>query len=183
MGILPDEITNSTSIERAAERLRELLHFEGSLPLAAVKKAIENERYATALMAMRKNPELLERLLASAEPRNEPSVGPATNAAKSILKWGMKGLEVAKPWIISKRLAACKTCPFEEPAPDGLSYRGAKLVVGQAARVCSVCGCLTNTKAAMAHEKCPEKDPANPDTSRWGEPWVAPDSKPRWPWS
>jgi hypothetical protein len=144
-------------------------------------------------MAARTAPAVRDQLIAAAghlrisAAGSAPAAPPAAarlaaRAAGAVLKWGMAGLEHAEPWVIEARLAACAACPHLAPAPDTLVYRGVKVVAGQDATICSVCHCLTNTKAAMATEHCPEQDPANPALSRWGEPWTDPATLPGWPW-
>ena len=177
-----DEIRAAPSIGQAAALLGARLNLGGPAPEKATRRALDDPRYARALDATRKLPDLLARLLAAPEAAPRSSARVTAKAAGSALKWGMEGLEPARPWDISRRLAACRACPHEVPAPDTLVYRGAKVVAGKDARICEICGCLTNTKAAMARERCPEKDPDDPETSRWGEPWTPTDRETRWPW-
>ena len=78
--------------------------------------------------------------------------------------------------------AACNACEFQAEAPDTLVYRGAKVAVGKDAKICTICNCLTNTKAAISTESCPEPDPERPELSRWGEVWTDPAGHPDGPW-
>lgn len=192
---LPDNVRNAKTLSEAARLLGSYLELSGPAPEDATQRALDNPLYARALVTLRKMPELRDQVLQSAESlrvhgqpteaaqslaKKEKSV--AAQAAGALLKWGMAGLEHAKPWQIETRLAACKTCSFLTDAPDDLIYRGAKVFVGKDAKICSSCRCLVNTKAALATEHCPERDPDDPNLSRWGEPYVLPEDHPKGPW-
>jgi hypothetical protein len=184
---LPDDVLDAGSVEDAAARLGEHLGLDGAAPLAATRRALDDPLYARALWSSRKLPELRSQLVAAAvaeaERARPPSSGVlAAKAAGSVLKWGMEGLRHAEPWRIQRRLAACARCEFRAPAPNTLIYRGAKVVAGKDAKICTACHCLINTKAALATERCPERDPSDPSVSRWGEPWVPPEEHPEGPW-
>ena len=160
-------------------------------PPAVAERAMADPLFARALFTSRKIPSALQWLLtapADARVAEAPSDGKpggkedatpsslelAAKAAGSLLKWGMAGLEHAKPWEIERRLAACDACEFRDDAPDKLVYRGAAVAVGKDAKICTSCHCLINTKAALATERCPERDSDSPELSRWGEPWEEP---------
>jgi hypothetical protein len=199
---LPEEIRDAASPEEAARLLGAALGLDGPAPLPATERALADPLFARALMSTRKLPALRDRILAepggirvNAAPGTPgapgaPELPPAppssaklaAKAAGAVLKWGMEGLTHAEPWVIERRLAACAACEHQADAPDTLVYRGVKVVTGKDAKICEICHCLTNTKAAMASEHCPEKDPDNPALSRWGEPWVDPETLPGWPW-
>lgn len=175
--VLPKEVVEASSIEEAARRLGTAIDLPGSAPLAATRRALSDPFYARALMATRKFPAIRDRFLS--EPVTTSGETPsaaalASKAAGGVLKWGMEGLRPAEPWIIRRRLAACGTCEFQAPAPNTLIYRGARIAVGEGATICRSCHCLINTKAALSTERCPERDPADPSRSRWGEPWIGP---------
>lgn len=184
---LPDEIVNAPSLAEAAERLGAHLGLDGPAPQDATRRALDDPGYAKALLGLRKLPDLRDRLLAQPAAHRladdaPSSLGLAAKAAGSVLKWGMEGLRPAEPWVIERRLAACNSCEFQAPAPDRLVYRGVEVATGKDARICTACHCLTNTKAAISTELCPEMDPDNPGLSRWGEPWVPPEEHPKGPW-
>jgi hypothetical protein len=183
---LPRDIVAAETVEEAARRLGEALGLPGPAPMAATRHALDDPRYARALMTTRKLPALRDQFLAApgaAAPAPPPSsAGLVAKAAGSLLKWGMEGLRPAEPWVIQRRLAACAACEFQVSAPDTLIYRGARVAVGTGATICDRCHCLINTKAAISTEHCPEQDPARPALSRWGEPWVPPEEHPEGPW-
>ena len=191
--VLPAEIADAASPEEASARLGAWLGLAGPAPAAATRRALAEPRFALALAGARNLPEMRDALLNGtlAVPPAAPPRAPATppsgpravaKAAGAVLKWGMEGLKPSAPWVIERRLAACAACPNQAPAPDTLVYRGAQVVVGKDARICTVCGCLTNTKAAIATELCPDRDPVDPARSRWGDPWVPPQQHPEGPW-
>ncbi len=200
MTTLPDDIRDAPSEDVAAARLGALLGLDRSAPLPATRRALQDALFARALITARKIPAVRDQLLAAPEtariapgpgqdapPASDPAPAPSSvqlgaKAAGAVLKWGMEGLKHAEPWVIERRLAACNACEFQDDAPETLVYRGAKVVVGKDAKICTRCHCLTNTKAALSTEHCPERDPQTPDLSRWAEPWVDPETLPGWPW-
>jgi hypothetical protein len=195
MTTLPDDIRTAPSEEVAAQRLGTLLGLAKPAPLAATRRALKDPLFARALITARKIPAVRDQLLIAPDTaRIAPASGLDTphtpsssarivaKAASATLKWGMEGLRHAEPWVIERRLAACNDCEFQDDAPDTLVYRGAKVVVGKDAKICKRCHCLTNTKAALSTEHCPERDTKNPALSRWGEPWVDPKELSGWPW-
>jgi hypothetical protein len=190
---LPEDIARAATPEEAAERLGRHLGLDGPAPLAATERALADPLFARALIAARKLPALRDRMLdAAADMRvsaapdgGAPAPSAAALAAKaagSVLKWGMEGLRHPEPWVIERRLAACSACEHNAEAPDTLVYRGVKVVAGKDARICDLCHCLINTKAAIATEHCPDRHPETPSMSRWDEPWVDPETLPGWPW-
>lgn len=192
---LPEDVSQAPSLEIAAERLGQILGLKQPAPLNATQRALDNPLYARALLTARKMPAVRQQLLVAPETVNitplagiESKPPPASSlqiiakSAAAVLKWGADGLKHAEPWVIERRLSACGRCEFQTDAPDTLIYRGAKVVVGKDAKICEQCACLTNTKAALAIEHCPEKDLANPELSRWQEPWVDTDKLSKWPW-
>jgi hypothetical protein len=184
--LLPAEIADAASPEEAAARLGAWLGLAGPAPADATRRALDEPRFAQALAGARNLPEMRDALLAGtlAVPAPRPPSGAraVAKAAGAVLKWGMEGLRPTAPWVLERRLAACAACPNQAPAPETLVYRGARVVVGKDARICTLCGCLTNTKAAISTELCPDRDPADPTRSRWGEPWVPLEEHPEGPW-
>ncbi|MEM8629765.1 MAG: hypothetical protein AAGF74_00880 [Pseudomonadota bacterium] len=188
------EQSNEILTQTAAQLGRDL-GLDGPIPVQAAQRALLDPDYVRAVLAVRFIPRLRDQFLNNpetarvrgkadrsipADPKRS-SAAIATKAAGAVLKWGMDGLEVAQPWVIERRLAACNACEFNAPAPDSLLYRGAKVVVGQDAKICTKCDCLTNTKAAISSENCPEKDPKDPTMSKWQEPWKE-DTRQAWIW-
>ncbi len=183
------DVASAATLEEAAARLGTLLELGRPAPLSATRRALADSNFARALVGVRKMPAVRDRLLASeiraagaSTSIAPPAAQSAVRAAGAVLKWGMEGLRPAMPWVIERRLAACNDCEFRAEAPDTLIYRGAKVLVGKDAKVCTVCACLINTKAAISTERCPEPDPAHPERSRWGEPWTDPSEHPDGPW-
>lgn len=197
--ILPFGIAAAATAEEAARLLGQALELPDAAPLEATRRALRDPLYARALWSSRKIPALRDQIIAAAsririsDTDGDPhSAGAASGrpsaaalagkAAGSLLRWGMAGLKPAPPWVIERRLAACAACPHQKPAPDRLIYRGAEVFAGKDARICGICHCLTNTKAAISTELCPGPDPENPETSRWGDPWVPPENHVAGPW-
>lgn len=192
------EISEAPTLEEAAARLGAALGLAAPAPEIATRRTLADPHFAKALLALRHMPRERDRALAAPDtirvraapsPGEKAAVPPPPSTAKlvkqsagAVLKWGMAGLQHAQPWDIERRLAACSACPNQAPAPDTLVYRGAKVVAGKDAKICNLCHCLTNTKAALSTEHCPDRDPENPALSRWSEPWVPPEDHPAGPW-
>ena len=192
---LPEDLKNAVSVSEACERLGAHLHLGGPAPEPATRRVLADASYARAVFAVRAIPAVRDQLLAAAgtlriaPPVGRPAAGAsptplklAANAAGSLLKWGMDGLKHAEPWVIDRRLAACAACEHQAPAPDTLIYRGAKVLAGKDSKICTLCHCLTNTKAAIATEQCPDRHPSDAGLSRWGDPWVPIENHPEGPW-
>lgn len=178
---LPADIREAASVEQAAERLGGLLGLDSSAPIEGTRRALAEPLFARALLAARHMPEVRDALLAGR--LGVPSTGQAAGrAAAAMMKWGMQGMRPAEPWVIARRLSACRSCEFLADAPDNLVYRGAAFAAKDGTKICTLCGCLANTKAAISTELCPSRDPDHPHVSRWGDPWVAPERHPKGPW-
>jgi len=184
---LIDDLRKAGTLDDAARMLGEGLGLDAAAPTAVTQKALDDPAFAKMLVALRKLPEMRDQLIANVVAQSAAQKRPRTvkvvkQAAKSMLKWGMEGMKPAEPWVITRRIAACNACEHQVPAPDTMIYRGAKVAVGKDAKICDVCDCLTNTKAAISTEHCPEKSQDNPELSRWGEPWVPEKDRPKGPW-
>lgn len=197
---LPVSVLAAPTPDAAAVALGAFLGLEGAAPVDAARRAQKDPYFAQGLYAARKMPAVIRQMLVAPDTVRFPQARAATPAAEeplapppppgtgsvlakagaAVLKWGMSGLKHAQPWQIETRIAACNACPHQAPAPDTLIYRGAKVVAGKDARICTLCHCLTNTKAALATETCPDRDPAAPALSRWQEPYVDPQDSGLW---
>lgn len=192
MTTLQDDLRAAGSIEDAAARLGDALGLDGPAPLPATRRALSDAQFAKAIFALRNMAPQRDQMLAAPHSaritgQNRAGASPSSarvlaKAAGAVLKWGMEGLQHAPPWVIERRLAACNACEHQAPAPDTLIYRGARVAVGPDAKICTLCHCLTNSKAALASEHCPARDTADPAQSRWGEPWIDPSAHPTWLW-
>lgn len=176
---LRKEIIEASTLDEAAALLGKDIGLKKPASLEHTRRALEDPQFARALLSTRKLPHIRDQLLAAAL---QSTKSRASRAMEGVLKWGMEGLKPAEPWVISQRLAACKACEYQTDAPETLLYRGASVFVGKGKKICALCNCLTNTKAAISTEHCPAQDPENPEQSRWGEPWVALDKHPKGPW-
>lgn len=176
---LRKEILEASTLEEAAALLGEDIGLRRPASLDQTRRALEDPQFARALLSTRKLPHVRDQLLAAA---GQSATSLASQAVDGVLKWGMEGLRPAEPWVISRRLAACKICEYHTDAPESLLFRGARVLVGKDKKICALCNCLTNTKAAISTEHCPAQDPKSPEQSRWAEPWVPLDEHPKGPW-
>lgn len=74
---------------------------------------------------------------------NQPSPAEmARNLAASMANWVKSGFKVVSKEVFEQRMGICNTCEFWEQNAIG----------GR----CLKCGCATQAKLRLAHEKCPE---------------------------
>lgn len=75
----------------------------------------------------------------------EPSVSTmAATFGKSMVNWAMNGFKTVTEEQLKTRMDVCRSCPLWDP--------GAFAHTGR----CLKCGCSTQAKLRLAHEKCPE---------------------------
>lgn len=184
---LLNDLRKAPDLQTAASQLGTVLGLGKAAPEEVTKRVLDDPSFGQMLIGLRNLPEMRDRVLAKAMQDSAAEAHPrpikvVKQAAKSVLRWGMEGMKPAEPWVITQRIATCNACEYQVPAPETLIYRGAKVVAGKDAKICSVCNCLTNTKAAISTERCPVKSDENPEESKWGEPWVDVADHPKGPW-
>lgn len=73
-----------------------------------------------------------------------PLVTQAKTLASSMTSWAASGFKTVSKETLKSRLDTCSTCPLWDPTAFGGTGR------------CTKCGCSTQAKLRLAHEKCPE---------------------------
>ncbi len=167
------------SLNAYAEALSAELGLAEPLPLPAAAAAQADPRYRRFLLRAKGSTVLLADLIRSAPSvgaKPERSATPSTarlaaDALSSMLTWSKQGFRPLPKAAVDRRLAACGACPHLSAAPDRLDYRLATLGVADS-RICTLCGCPTERKAGLPHERCPSPALTDSTLSRWGEPYV-----------
>lgn len=179
------ELTGHGSREALRAHLRDWLSTQAPISDQVLAALLISPRYAHKLGSLRDYPQAVEHLLAhpplapltildgiGREPRPAEPPGDASLAVKagaSALRWIGEGLRLADGPVRERRWAACMACPHMADPPARLTYRVAGAMAGSK-KICRLCGCNVRIKGRLPHERCPDRDPANPALSRWGEP-------------
>lgn len=175
--ILP-KFEEARTWEELCRHFGELLHLNAPAPLAAVRRAMQDDKYAHYLMSVRESPSMLRILLD--DPRNQEYEAPkpaeitqsqgalVAKAAEALVKWGKAGFKRVDDETYQQRWSACQACPNlvdppELPIYKALSFQKSDL------RICALCGCTASRKAQVPTERCPDEDPSNPAVNRWGQ--------------
>jgi hypothetical protein len=149
---------------RLRSELGETLGLDGPVPGPTLAAALADETYAGNLLASRRHPALLRRLIeAPPRPRHvaPPQLsGPALarKAALALGRWAATGFATVDPATRQRREAACLACPHRLAGPSpGLGK-------------CALCGCPLGRKISMTSEVCPDAHTSNAGVTRWSEP-------------
>jgi len=160
------------SLAQQCEHMRLVLGVEREVPEAALLAAVENPAYADNLLTCRRDPELLDYLLANPPPRRggPSNVDLMARGARAIALWAKAGFTVVDDATLRRRLEACGICPdLCKPPRSSLLYRAAGADL-DAKSVCGRCGCVVNNKARLPTETCPAPHPEIAGRNRWDEP-------------
>ncbi|MEN2786781.1 hypothetical protein ACFOKI_01220 [Sphingomonas qilianensis] len=148
--------------DRLRRDLGVILGLDGPVPDATLKAALADATYADNLLASRRHPALLQRLVA-APPRAgvAPRLSGAALALKATIalrRWAATGFATVDPDRRARRQAACVACPHR--------------VGGTAPELgtCGLCGCPLGRKINMTSEVCPDASSSPGGMTRWGEP-------------
>jgi hypothetical protein len=152
------------------------LGLDKPVPVDVLQAALRQESYAHNLLASRRHPTLLNTLLKNPPPlkNGDASTPPFSNselvlrAASALLRWGRTGFTTVDQATLERREKACLTCEHLTDPPEQLAYQIASQ--GYVGKICGLCGCSVKNKMRMSTETCPDRDPAQPGFSRWGEP-------------
>jgi hypothetical protein len=159
-------------LARQCEQMRLVLGVDREVPEAALLAAVEDPAYADNLLTCRRDPELLDYLLANPPTRRGgvSAVDLIARGARAIALWAKAGFTVVDDATLRRRLDACASCPeLRRPPTNSLLYRaaGADFDVNS---VCGKCGCVVKTKARLPTEACPAPHPELAGRNRWNEP-------------
>lgn len=174
----------AANLEDAERKLGEMFGLDENVSPEVCRRALDDPKFAMYLMLTRESPTLRDKLLKSpairassapaapvtTEPSAKGAVELSVKALTAVAKWAGTGFKTADERTIARRWAACLACDYLTAPPNGIIYRGLKLLAGPENKICSACGCLARKKVTMPSEVCPKEDSASPDFTRWGEP-------------
>ncbi|SDM01855.1 hypothetical protein [Nonomuraea jiangxiensis] len=172
--------------EQARVAAAEYVGLPGPLPAPALRRAMVEDRYCLVLLAFRGNLPRLKELVTHPDNRayelpedsapaattaNRSTAGLVIEAGKALNRWAGAGFRTVDQETYERRTAACAGCPELIEPPVRWVYKVALATAGDD-RVCGACGCVASRKARLATERCPRRDPARPELSRWDEPFA-----------
>lgn len=161
----PSALEEEGSWHRLRSELGETLGLDGPVPGPTLEAALADETYAGNLLASRRHPALLRRLVETPpRPRHRgapPQLsGPALarKAAIALGRWAATGFATVDPATRQRREAACQACPHRLAGPSS--------ELGK----CGLCGCPLGRKISMTSEVCPDAHTSIGGVTRWSEP-------------
>lgn len=172
------------TFEEQCNKFGELLRLGKPVTSEVLISAIHNENYAKNLVANKRAPVILKKLL-----KNPPAVKSnhrhehhfsnkelISNAAKAMIKWSKVGFTKVDLTILEKRENTCLSCPnLVDPEKLIQKIIAIPLVsnnIGErtGSHVCDLCGCHVKKKIKVISEDCPDKHPTKEGYTRWDEP-------------
>jgi hypothetical protein len=157
------------SIATARSEFARLLGLDAPVDDGVLQAALDDESYASGLLDSRRDPAMLQRLLASPPALPQDDAKPpsafllARRATFALARWARTGFATVDTVQLERRQAACRACPHRE-AP-AVERDAPRTTVAQALGSCGLCGCPLARKTRMASERCPDTHTLN----RWGE--------------
>ncbi len=167
------------TIEDKCHEFAAVLGLNKPVPAAVLEAALADENYARNLLASRRAPAFLQRLLdrppavhssQPAQDYHEHSNGELIlKASTALLEWGKTGFSVVDDATLERRRSACAVCPHLGEATKKLAR---KLALGKKGdqKICRLCGCNVSRKTRLPSESCPDKHPEREGMTRWSEP-------------
>lgn len=171
------ELEGAQSWNEMRKELGNLLGLDEPVSSAVLRRAREDDKFASYLMMSRHNIKTLNLFLNA--PKNKEyeisntaiehtNVELAKRATKAIFNWGKSGFQKVDEAVFNTRFSACEQCEFLKEAPDKLAYQ-VTLTRRSSNKVCSACGCTAAKKAWLPTESCPVEDPSRQGFNLWGE--------------
>lgn len=176
-------------MNKSRAALRQLLGVQPALSEDVVRAYAYDPLYANHLWTARKAPAFLNALLAAPpaierEPDEPSEVEIIRGAIGALLRWSKDGFKTASEETYAERMAICGACPNLDAPSSRLQHIAARVMApapaslhegaSQEKTMCRLCGCVMASKARMQSAVCPDRDPDNPQLSRWGQPFQAP---------
>lgn len=160
-------------------RVGRVLGIGEPVPSAVMQRMIADGTFAHDVLSSRNVPSFLNALFAdpanaayapAEQPVHRSNAELLSRAAGALLSWGKAGFSQVDAATYERRFGACRACPhLIDPPADRLLY---KLASGTPLerKICNACGCVAARKARLPSERCPQADPADPSSNRWGQP-------------
>ena len=172
------------TFEDQCKKFGELLELGKPVNPKVLFSAIHDEDYARNLVANKRRPFYLKKLLENppdVESEHKPEHHHTNrelilSAASALIKWGKSGFMKVDAEVLEKRENACLSCPHIVD-PDKILQKlvpskHASNQIGERTgnHVCDLCGCHIGKKIKLVTESCPDKHPVNKGLTRWNEP-------------
>ncbi|MBN1302672.1 MAG: hypothetical protein JW995_15745 [Melioribacteraceae bacterium] len=182
--MLNEKININATLEDQCLQFGKLLELGKPVAPQVLISAIHNDDYARSLIANKRSPFHLNKLLANppvVESKHKPehhhtSGELIASAAKALIKWGKTGFMKVDAKVLEKRENACLSCP-NMVDPDKLIQKilPSKSISNKTGErtgkhVCDFCGCHISKKIQLISESCPDEHPTKSGFTRWDEP-------------
>lgn len=177
-------ISNNETFEDQCRKFGELLELGKPVTPQVLISAIHDENYARRLVANKRKPFYLNKLLQNppdTESKHKPEHHHThreliANAASSLIKWSKSGFMKVDERVLETRENACLSCPYMVD-PDMFIQKlifsksvSNKIGERTGKHVCDLCGCHIGKKILLFSESCPDKHPTKEGYTRWDEP-------------
>lgn len=172
------------TFDEQCKKFGELLRLGKPVTSEVLISALHNEEYAKNLVANKRSPLILRKLL-----NNPPEVRSnhkpehhftnaelISNAAKAMIKWSKTGFTKVDMETLERRENACLSCPNlvdpEMLIQKMISIPIVSNEIGERTgrHVCDLCGCHLKKKIKVISEVCPDEHPTKEGYTRWDEP-------------
>lgn len=177
-------IDNKETFEDQCRKFGELLELGKPVTAEVLVSAIHDETYARNLVANKRRPFYLKKLLNNppdVESKHKPehhhtSRELISNAANALLNWGKSGFMKVDDIVLEIRENACLSCPNmvdpEKFIQKIIPSKSVSNKIGERTgkHVCDLCGCHIGKKIQLVTEACPDKHPSKEGYTRWDEP-------------
>lgn len=176
MDNLQEIMNDNDTLAGKCRQMGDLLGIAEPVAENVLLAALYDESYAHNLLVSRRDPEMLNLLLANPptvsvphppSEKNKSSVELIGRMSEAVWKWAKTGFSTVDEQQMHKRLQACMACPNLSGKPDSLLYKA--LSGSQEDSVCRLCGCIISKKTRLTSENCPDPHPLLQGVSRWEE--------------
>lgn len=172
------------AFEDQCKKFGELLDLGKPVTPQVMISAIHDESYARNLVANKKRPFYLNKLLNDppvVESKHKPehhysSTELISSAVEALLRWSKSGFMKVDEQTLQIRENACLSCP-NMVDPDKFLQKlvpskniSNKIGERTGNHICDLCGCHIGKKILLVTEKCPDRHPDKEGLTRWVEP-------------
>jgi hypothetical protein len=176
--------SETTPLPQMCARLGEALGLENPVPMAVLRRAIDDPGFAADLITCRNTPAFLAALFddrrtrayaPAAEAKPASTLALAAKAAAALTRWGRAGFSIVDEATLARRERACLACPnlgeprslLQKLVPAGAADGRTGQHLG--GKICTLCGCIAGKKIRLPTEACPDAHPTRAGVTRWGE--------------
>jgi hypothetical protein len=171
------QLEGAKSWNEMRKELAILLDLEEAVSSSVLRRAREDDKFASYLMMSRHNKDTLNQFLNA--PKNKEyeitdtaiehtNLELAGKATKALFNWAKSGFQKVDEAVFDLRFSKCEQCEFLKDPPDKFAYQ-VVLSRKSSPKICGACGCSASKKAWLSTESCPVPDPLRPNYNLWGE--------------